>query len=345
MKIRLAAQAHAQARSGRIIMHKLFVGAIAATLLALLSPICWAKPFTLRVAHALAPTEPINVELEAFAKAVSERSDGRLRILVFPSEQLGANRGLLEQVRMGAPIIQVADPAFMSDFVPDFGVLNGPYLLDRPQDFQRILDSPWYANLKKRAAVAGFHPLAFNFFFGSRHMLGDKPFRTPADLAGVTMRIAPNPIWAATFGSLRARGVPLPWTEVYSALSQNVVAAVETPLGSMVGARLQEQRKTLSLTRHFDAYLGLVMSEKVFEGMEPDLRNILTEEAEKAGDAMTRRTLVNDQKILKDLEAQGVTVIRDIDIQAFRQTTQSVYETMPGWTPGTYSEIRKILSD
>ncbi|KHJ54091.1 hypothetical protein LA66_11460 [Aureimonas altamirensis] len=299
---------------------------------------------TLRVAHALSPSEPIHAAVTRFAEKVTERSDGRLRIQVFPSEQLGINREIYEQVRQGAPIIQVADPGFMADYVPDFGVMNGPYLLDDTADFQRILDSEWYEGLKAKAEEAGFRPLAFNYFFGNRHMLGAKPFRTPADLHGVTMRIAPNPIWVETFAALDARGTPLPWSEVYSALSQNVVEAVEAPMGSIVGARLTEQRQTLSMTRHFSAYLGLVMNERTFDGLDPDLQQILVEEAEAAGRMMTETTIANDEKLIEDLRQSGVEIIDDVDIDAFRQATAKVYEAFPDWSPGIYEEVRKVLS-
>ena len=303
-----------------------------------------AQEIKLRVAHALAPSEPIHKAAESFAKAVEDRSKGRVQVTVFPSEQLGINKDILEQVRQGAPIIQIADPGFMSDYVPDYGVMNGPYLLDKPDDFKKLLNSDWYRNdLMGQARKQGFRPLAFNYFFGVRHMLGDKPFRSPADLDGVTMRIAPNPIWTETFKALGARGVPLPWTEVYSALAQHVVDAVEAPLGSLYGSKLQEQRKTLSLTGHFTAYLGFVMNDRLFASYPKDIQDILVEEAEKAGDLMTEMTKENDRKLLATLQDQGVTVVKDIDVAAFRKASAPVYAAFPKWTPGLYERIRKIL--
>ena len=302
-----------------------------------------AAQVKLRLAHALSTSEPVHKASEAFAKAVNERSGGKLRITVFPSEQLGPNKEVYEQVRHGAPIIQLADPAFMADYVPDLGVMNGPYLLDNPQQFKMLLASDWYKEMDKEMQKAGFRALSFNYFFGIRNMIGSKPFRSPADIKGVTVRIAPNPMWVETFKALGARGVPLPWTEVYSALAQNVVDAVEAPLGSLVGSKLQEQRKMLSLTGHFTAYVGLVMNEKIFESLSPDLQKILIEESVKAGEAMTATTIENDKKLIEDLKKQGVTVVSDVNVKAFRDATAPVYSAFPKWTPGLYPRIRKIL--
>jgi tripartite ATP-independent transporter DctP family solute receptor len=323
-------------------MHKKVL-ALCAVMTFALSASQAAAQVKLRVAHALAPSEPIHRAVEGFAKAVTERTGGKVRVSVFPSEQLGPNKDVYEQVRQGAPIIQVADPGFMSDYVPDIGVMNGPYLTDDPRAFKALLGSDWYKEIQGQLQKAGFRALSFNYFFGARNMLGSKPFRTPADVAGVTTRIAPNPMWLETFKAMGARGVPLPWTEVYSALSQGVVDAVEAPLGSLVGSKLQEQRKVLSLTGHFTAYLGLVMNEKVFASLSPEVQKIMIEESVRAGDEMTRITIENDKKLLEDLKKQGVTVVSNVDIKAFRAATAPVYSAFPKWTPGLYPRIRKIL--
>lgn len=325
----------------KILFSRLVIGA---ALIGASTSMAFAQQYKLKVAHALAPTEPIHLVAEDFAKAVGQRTNGRVQIQVFPSEQLGINKDMLEQVRQGAPIIQIADPGFMSDYVPDFGVLNGPYLITSPAEFKKLLASDWYADLREKSEKSGLRPLAFNFFFGVRNMLGNKPFRSPADLQGVTMRIAPNPLWVETFKSLGARGVPLPWTEVYGALAQNVVDAVEAPLGSLNASKLQEQRKTLSMTGHFTAFLGFVMNDKLFRSYPQDIQKIITEEAERAGDKMTQMTIDNDKKLIEELKKQGVTVVSNVNIAAFRAASAPVYSAFPKWTPGLHDKILKILA-
>lgn len=318
---------------------------VCAALLAAATGTAYAQQYKLRIAHALAPSEPIHQVSLDFAKAVEQRTQGRVQIQVFPSEQLGINKDMLEQVRQGAPIIQIADAGFMSDYVADFGVLNGPYLISDPADFKKLLNSDIYRDMLDKSQKAGLHPLAFNFYFGSRNMLGRKPFRSPADLQGVTVRIPPNPLWVETFKALGARGTPLPWTEVYSALAQNVVDAVEAPMASLVAAKLQEERKVLSVTGHFTQFLGYVMNEKTFRGYPADIQKVLTEEAQKAGERMTQTTIENDKKLMEDLRKQGVTVVTDIDTKSFRAATASVYGAFPKWTPGLYAKVRKTLDN
>ncbi|MGH6945613.1 MAG: C4-dicarboxylate TRAP transporter substrate-binding protein [Geminicoccaceae bacterium] len=302
-----------------------------------------AQEYTIKLAHSLSTTEPANLAAELFAKNVGERTHGAVQITVFPGEQLGSGKDVNEMIRQGANVMNITDPGYLSDFVPDIGVLNGPYLLDDPADYKKILASDWYKTIDEELQQAGFRVVSPNGLFGARHMLADKPIREPADIQGLTVRVPPNQMWLATFKAMGARPTTVEWSEVYSALQQNVVAAAEAPLGSLYGSKLYETRDTISLTSHFTAFTDFVMSESYFESLPEDIQEILLEEGQKAGDQLTKLTLEKRDDYLEKFEAQGVTIVRDVDIPAFRKATESVYSVFPEWSPGLHETIQKIL--
>jgi TRAP-type transport system periplasmic protein len=88
-----------------------------------------AADYTIRLAHSLSATEPAHLAAEFFAANVTERSEGRIEVSVFPGEQLGSGKDVNEMIRQGANVMNITDPGYLSDYVPDVGVLNGPYLL------------------------------------------------------------------------------------------------------------------------------------------------------------------------------------------------------------------------
>jgi TRAP-type C4-dicarboxylate transport system substrate-binding protein len=147
----------------------------------------------IRFAHSLSSTEPAHLAAEFFAKNVAERTGNRVQIQVFPSEQLGSGKEVNEMIRQGANVMNITDPGYMSDFVPDIGVLNGPYLIKDPADYQKLLDSDWFKGIEKKLEAAGFKLIMANGFFGQRHMIADKPVRKPEDVAGLTVRVRPTP--------------------------------------------------------------------------------------------------------------------------------------------------------
>lgn len=274
------------------------------------------------------------------------RSDGRVRITIFANGILGTNSELYEQVRAGAPIITISDPGYLSDFVADFGVLGGPYLMQDPGDFAKILESDLYTGMKDRLRTeSGIELLALNWFFGSRHMIADKAISSPSDIAGMTFRTPPNIMWVETFRAMGARPTQLSFSEVYAGLSAGVVDGAESPLPTLFSAKLYEVKKVISLTGHFKGFTGLVINADYFASLPMDIQQILFEEANAAGVFMTGLIMASEQEWIAKFEAEGVTVNRVVDIEAFREATAVVYRRFPEWSDGLYEKVRQILDN
>jgi tripartite ATP-independent transporter DctP family solute receptor len=304
-----------------------------------------AQEVKIRFAHSLSTTEPAHLAAEYFAKNVAERTKGRVQIQVFPGEQLGPGKDINEMIRQGANVMNITDPGYLSDFVPDIGVLNGPYLVAGPKDYEKLLASDWYKGVEAKLAQAGIKLVMANGFFGQRHMIADKPIRKPEDAAGLTVRVPPNTMWVETFKAMGTRPTTVQWSEVYNALQQNVVAAAEAPLGSLWGSKLHETRKTISMTGHFTAFVMWPMNVNFFNRLPKDVQQVLLEEGRKAGDYMTRLTLEQQQSYVDRFKAAGVTFVTDVDLAAFRKATAPVYKAFPKWTPGLHDSISKILAN
>ena len=293
-----------------------------------------AQEIKIRFAHSLSPTEPAHLAAEYFAKNVAARTNGRVQITVFPAEQLGPGKDVNEMIRQGANVMNITDPGYLSDFVPDVGVLNGPYLVKTPQEYEKLLASDWFKGIEKKLEAAGFKLIMANGFFGQRELISDKPVRKPEDMAGMTVRVPPNTMWIETFKAMGARPTTVQWAEVYNALQQHVVEGAEAPLGSLWGSKLQETRKVISLTGHFTAFVMWPINTAFFNKLPKDVQQILLEEGQRAGVEMTRLTLASQDEYLAKFKGAGVTIVSDVDIPAFQKATASVYKAFPKWTPG-----------
>jgi TRAP-type transport system periplasmic protein len=298
----------------------------------------------IRFAHSLSTTEPAHQAAEFFARNVGERSNGRVKIEVFPGEQLGSGRDVNEMIRQGANVMNVTDPGYLSDFVPDIGILNGPYLVDNFDQFGKLLDSDWYRGVDAKLQQAGFRLIMQGGYFGARHMIADKPIHKPADMAGMTVRVPPNQMWIETFRSLGARPTTVQWSEIYNALQQNVVQSAEAPYGSLWGARLQEVRKVISTTGHFQAMTGWPINAGYFNRLPADVRTLLLEEGERARGEMTGLTREQEQGFIDRFQQAGVQIVTDLDYPAFRAATEATYRAFPKWTPGLHETVRRILA-
>ncbi len=299
----------------------------------------------IRFAHSLSTVEPAHQAAEFFAKNVATRTNGRVVIELFPGEQLGSGRDVNEMIRQGANVMNITDPGYLSDFVPDVGILNGPYLVDNFDQFGRLLDSDWYrVSVDQAMQKAGFRLIMMGGYFGARHMIAEKPIRRPADLAGMTVRVPPNQMWIETFRSLGARPTTVQWSEIYNALQQNVVQAAEAPYGSLWGARLQEVRKVISTTGHFQAMVAWPMNNGYFNRLPAEVRTVLLEEGTRAQHEQTRLTREQEAGFIERFRGAGVEIVSDLDIAAFREASAPTYKAFAKWTPGLHETVRKILA-
>ena len=316
-------------------MRVLSFAVIAAGLVAL-SP-ALAADYTLSVNTALTTTDPLYKGLESFRDAVAERSKGALGVKLFPNSQLGADEDMLEQARAGAPVAVVVDGGRLAVFQKEFGVLGAPYLASGYEDIRKVVTSPLFEEwVKKLHDTSGHQVLSFNWWQGERHLWTTKPVTGPADLSGLRMRTPGAPVWVGTVAAMGATPTPMPFSEVYSALEQKVIDAVEAQLPAGYGAKLFEVTKYVTKTGHINLITGIVTSAPWFDSLSPELQTILREEALKAGDLASHGTEDTLTQIEKDLVAAGMT-ISDIDTAAFKSATAGVYDKLG------YGELRDQL--
>lgn len=305
-----------------------------------------AADYNFKFGTVSADTEPLLDAMRYMAKNIEERSDGRIEIDVFGGAVLGTNKEVYEQVKNGAMVMTIADAGYLSDYYPDIGVLNGPYLLADVNDFDKILKSEWYAEtLSNLTDASDLKVTAFNWLFGARHIITNKEIRHPNDMKDVAIRVPPNVMWVETFKSMGAKGTQVAWAEVYGALSTGLVNAAEAPIASIIGAKLYEQRKVISMTGHFKAFVAPIMNAKVFDSMPDDLQNIIMEESINAGKYLTKLTLEGEEDLIKQLESEGVSFVRasDIDMVAFQDATAPTYDAFPEWSDGLFDRVSAIL--
>lgn len=303
-----------------------------------------AQEYVLRLANVVAPTEPVNIVAERLAERVAERTDGRVRIEIFPASQLGGGRDYLEQAALGAPVIGHTDPGYVSTEygVPELAVLAGPFLIRGPEEIAALIESEMVHEWNDRLAENGLRVLSWNWYFGDRHIISDTGYPSPADIASVKIRVPPNPVWTETFNALNTVGVTLEWAEVYGGLQQGVVDAAEAPLSTLYGSRLYEVADTITLTGHFIAITGMLIGESYWQSLPEDIQQILLEEFARGGEEMSQMTIDSQGEFRRLLEEEGVTFVEP-DKAAYAEATSVFYSNFPGLPEGIYDTIQSIL--
>lgn len=297
-----------------------------------------APKYTLRFNHVLGPNHPYDAGLRKWAERVYERTNGDLQILVFHSAQLGVEEDILEQIRQGVPVGQNTDSARMGNYVPGIAVMNGPYFVESIEQVKQLNDLPLVKQwIDELASKYGFRVLSFNWVQGYRHFMTNKPIRRPEDLRGQRIRTPPAPIWQESVRALGAVPVAINFGEIYTALQQKAADGAELVYDNIVDASLYEVLEYVNETKHFLLINFEVISEKWFKSLPEEYQQILVEECDRAGLETSYLIEQNTQKVREEVTKRGMTIVTDIDYDAFRKAGVAAYEKLG------LSEVRKQI--
>lgn len=284
--------------------------------------------YQLNLSSALSSQDPIVQAMESASEAIAERSEGELTVRVFPNSQLGSDEDVVEQIRSGANIAILIDAGRLSEYQPELGILSAPYLVEDHADYDRITSSELYQEwVEGLADNSGLRLLNYNWFQGSRHMLTKKLVETPDDLRGVRVRTINSPVWLRTIESMGATPTPLPWSEVYSALQLGAIDGAEAQLTAAEGQNLHEVITHIALTGHIHLMTGIATSEQWYQSLPEELRTILEEELQRAGEEASQATAAAQDAVRERMEAEGVT-FTEVDVELFRERVGGVYDEL-----------------
>ena len=307
-------------------MKALLGGTAAALLLALPAA---AQEFSLRFNHVLGPAEPFHEGFLAWAERVKERTGGRLEIEVFHSAQLGVEEDIIEQIRQGANIGQNTDSARLGTYVPGIAVVNGPYLVADKEEAFALTDSPTMQGwLEELAADHGIRVVCFDWVQGERNFFTNKPIRTPEDLAGQRIRTPPAPIWQESIRALGAEPVAMAFGDVYSGLQNRAIDGAELVYSNITARNMNEVLEYANETKHILLVNFQIVSEQWFQGLPEDIRSVLVEECRAAGQATSNRIAEVQEAAKQQLVAAGMTVVEDVDMEAFRAAGLKAFEVL-----------------
>lgn len=298
-----------------------------------------------RYAHMNSPGHFVNVEGQAMADAIASRTGGELAIEMFPSGQLGENSQISEQIILGGDLIGQVGPGTIADYVPDIEIVSYPFLYRDWSDAQRLVSSDLFAEIRAQAAErANVHILCF-FAFGIRDLYTrEVEVNSAADTEGLKMRVQPVTVFTEmvkqVFG---AAPTPMPWPEVYSALSQGVIDAAEAPPSAILDQKHQEHAKYLVQTNHMLDVSQIITSASLFNRLSEEHQAIFQEEADAACDRMSTTALSGYEAGIEELRESGMTIISDFDRESFVERADGIVEAFPNWSEGLYDRARAAI--
>lgn len=250
-------------------------------------------------------------------RLVNERTQGRHRIMVFHSHQLGEEKETIEQTRVGAIDLNRVSLGPLASFAPEANILALPFLFRSIDHLHHVLDGSIGADILKRLEAYGFIGLTF-YDAGSRSIYNSvRPVRTPEDLRGLRIRVQQSELAVAMMKALGATPIALPYGQVATSLATGLVDGAENNWPSYVTTGHYRYARHISLTEHTMTPEVLLISRKAWEELSVEDQAIFRDAARDSSVFMRREWAAWEERSRAQARESGTDIVEHVDRAAF----------------------------
>jgi tripartite ATP-independent transporter DctP family solute receptor len=283
---------------------------------------------TIKVANYFAEDHPQNIALkEKFKKMVEEESNGELEVQIYANSTLGAEKEFYDGVRNGTIEMGIPGLIMQSD-IPKMGVPEWPFLFRDFDHVKKVLNGPigkeLTADLEPKHGVT---PLAWSAN-GFRMFSSNRPIRSMKDFKGLRLRMPNIPNYIKLGESLGANVSPLPISEVFTALEQNVVDAQDNPIATLKSSAYYEVQSDVLESKHMFSPNIYIINTKFFNGLTKKQQKIIKTAAQAAAEYefdLLEQGYEKDKKFLKDNGIKFTSPDKSFT-QEMEKASQPVYD-------------------
>ena len=262
----------------------------------------------MKLGHFAADAHPGNLASKMFAEAVEKRTNGKIKVTIYPNNALGSPPEVLEQNILGAVDMSLPTQGQLGKYSKKFNCVMLPFIYDNYAHADKVLDGkflPWAVPELDQAGLV----FLSNWEWGFRNLTNSKhPVNVPDDVKGLKVRTPPELPTQAAMEALGAVVATINFNELQMALKQGVVDGQENPVAVIYSNKLYESQKYLAMTGHNYNTMVHVISKKVWDKLTPEQQAIVKEESKKAGDWMRKTVRDAEADQLKQLKAQGMEI-------------------------------------
>lgn len=301
-----------------------------------------SQKIVMKFANDQPTTSPFHTSALKFKELVEKNSQGRIEVQIYPAQQLGSAREMIEGMQMGTIEMVWLPTAKYGGFDQRLTLTDIPYLFSSEDAMWKALEGDLGQELIKGLESIELKGLAFTAE-GYKLISANKPIKSPNDLKGMKIRTMEAPIIMAQFKAWGASPVPIDFAEVYNSLQQKVVDGQENPIISIHDMKFYEVQKWLTVADH--AYLSYFLgcSKKWFDSLPEDLQKVVYDAAIETKDFHKGLIDETNGKYLQDIKDFGtqIYVLTPEEKEAFKKASTPAYDEFKKLVPSGAELIEK----
>lgn len=303
------------------------------------------NPLVLTLAHGLSETHTVHIAMTEFAEQVEEKTDGRIKVQIFPNGQLGSENENMEQLMAGVLAMTKVSAPGLATYNESYHAFGLPYIFDDTEDFYHVMDSQEMQDFFLSSADDGFVTLTYYTSGARSFYTKDRAIRTPEDLKGLKIRVQDMKSQTDMLEALGGIPVAMSYGDVYTSLQTGIIDGTENNETALTTGKHGEICKVYSTDQHAMIPDVMVMSAKVWETISPEDQQIILEAAHASTES---HKIAWDAAIEEAIEEASTTMnvefVDDVDKEAFRAATSGMVEEYCEQYPGVETLLNIIDS-
>ena len=287
-----------------------------------------AKATVLKIGHVEAEDRSTHRALLEFEKQVEEGTEGRIEVELFANAELGGDEELCESVAMGTVQMALPSTSVLTSYNEKIGVLDMPYLFNSTESAFAAMDGDLGKQIDEWISGNGFVSLGY-LYNGPRCTTNSvRPIHTPADMAGMKIRVMSSPVFIDMYETLGANPTPMSFSELFTGLQQNVVEGQENPPTLIYASGFQQVQKYLTIDNHVHNFLPILTNENWLNSLSADDKAVVEEAAAQLVTKQRELEMEDNVTIVDKLAGEGMEVntLTDEEYQSFVEKVQPMYE-------------------
>ncbi len=294
----------------------------------------------IKIGHGLDQSHPVHKAMLYLAERAAEKSNGKIQITVYPSQQLGTERECLELLQIGSLGMTKVSSSVLEGFVPDFKVFSLPFIFANEKQKFDFFESSAGKDLLKSTQKFWLRGLCYYDAGNRSFYTKDKPVLTPDDLKGLKIRTQESPTSVKLVRALGGSATPIAWGELYTALQQGVVDGAENNPPSFYLSRHYEVCKFYSLNEHTSVPDVLLISTVIWDDLSPQQQQWIQEAADESYHYQKKLWKEATEQALREVQKAGVKIFYP-DKAPFEEKVKPLLDEFKN-EPSVYNLIKKI---
>ena len=254
---------------------------------------------------------------------LNKRTNGRLRLEIFHSGQLGNEREMYEGSQIGSIDICTVVNAVLSSFVPEMAVLDQPFLFDHQSEAQALINGKLGEMSAEKIRQQGVHVVGW-FESDFRNVYCNRPVNRIEDFKGMKLRVMENPIQIGTWNAMGLIATPMSPTEIFTALQQRTIDGAEGGILNILNSAFYEVTRHVVYTKHLYSFVAAGVSDRAWNRIPDDLKPIFLQVFKEGTDYQHHLAMELTDMATERLKKEHGVTFHTIDLEALKQAIAPV---------------------